>query len=340
MVNVAMIGCGHWGLNLIRNFAKVLEARLHTLCDLKVERLETLRSLYNPLKITEDYYSVLEDPEIEAVVIATPAASHYQIAKESLLAGKHVFVEKPLALCVSECEELIASAEAQGRVLMVGHVFRYNAAVWKLKEYIQSGELGQIHYIYSNRLNLGRVRNDLNAMWNFAPHDLSILLYLLEQEPLQVSAKGFSYLQKAIEDVVFMILDFPHNVGAHVHISWLDPSKVRRMTVVGSRKMAIYDDVSIEAKIKIYDKGVKKVNDHSALAWSDYGGFQLQVRSGDIYIPKIDFVEPLYTECSHFIECVKDGKQPLTDGYEGLRVVRILEAAQLSMGNEGKPVNL
>jgi predicted dehydrogenase len=340
MVNVAVIGCGHWGPNLIRNFAKVSNARLHTLCDLRVERLETLRSLYNPLKITEDYHPILEDPEIEAVVIASPASSHYQVAKESLLAGKHVFVEKPLALRVSECEELIATAEAKRRVLMVGHVFRYNAAVWKLKEYIQGGELGEIHYIYSTRLNLGRVRNDLNAMWNFAPHDLSILLYLLEEEPLQVSARGFSYLQNEIEDVVFMILNFPGNIGAHIHISWLDPSKVRRMTIVGNRKMAIYDDVSIEAKIRIYDKGIKKVNNHSSLALSDYGGFQLQVRSGDIYIPKIDFVEPLYTECSHFIECIKEGKKPLTDGYEGLRVVRILEAARLSMEEEGMPVSL
>ncbi len=340
MVNVAIIGCGHWGANLIRNFAKVSEARLHALCDLRVERLEAFRPLYNPLETTEDYHSILEDPAIEAVVIATPASSHYQLAKESLLADKHVFVEKPLALRVSECEDLIATAETQRRVLMVGHVFRYNAAVWKLKEYIQSGELGEIHYIYSNRLNLGRVRNDLNAMWNFAPHDLSILLYLLEKEPGRVSARGFSYLQNAIEDVVFMILDFPGKIGAHVHISWLDPSKVRRMTVVGSRKMAIYDDVSLEAKIRIYDKGIKKVNNHSSLALSDYGGFQLQVRSGDIYIPKIDFVEPLYTECSHFIECIREGKKPLTDGGEGLIVVRILEAAQLSMEEGGVPVNL
>jgi predicted dehydrogenase len=222
---------------------------------------------------------------------------------------------------------------------MVGHVFLYNAAVQKVKEYIDSGELGDIYYIYSQRLNLGRVRQDANAMWNFAPHDISIMCYWLDAQPEQVVARGYSYLQPGLEDVVFMSLDFPGGVGANVHISWLDPNKVRRMTVVGSKKMVVYDDVNANARISLYDKGVTKQQTGDSLGkYETYGEFQLLIRAGDVYVPRLDFAEPLKMECQHFVDCIQSGQPPLSDGAEGLRVVRTLEAAQRSMTEDSRKV--
>jgi predicted dehydrogenase len=337
MINIGVIGAGHWGPNLIRNFASLREVNLHTICDLKQERLAHMKQYYPQVKVTTDYLNLLEDSEIEAIVIATPAASHYQMAKESLLAGKHLLVEKPLALSSKEAEELVELAEKMDKILMVGHTFEYNAAVNKLKEYIDSGELGDIYYIYSERLNLGRIRDDINAMWNFAPHDVSIILYLLGKLPVRVSAQGFSYIQSKIEDIAFITLEFANGVGAHIHISWLNPNKVRRMTVVGSKKMVIYDDVSADAKVQVYDRGIDK---KSLGDFENFGDFQLLLRSGDIYIPKINFIEPLKVECAHFIECIRKGKRPLTDGEDGLRVVRVIEVAQRSLESGGIPQEL
>ena len=331
---VALIGYGYWGPNLARNFHSLSNCHLTAVCDQDTTRLSEVERLYPSTRTATDYREILTDLTTNAVAIATPAQTHYVLAKEAFLAGKHVLVEKPLAMSSAQAEELVALATQQGKVLMVGHTFEYNPAVHKIKELIASGQIGDIYYIYSTRVNLGLVQRDLNALWSIAPHDISILIYLLESMPLEVSARGASYLNKNVEDVVFVNLLFPRGVVAQVHGSWLDPSKVRRMTVVGSQKMVIYDDVDDEGKIKVYDKGVYKKGDPI------FGEFQYKVHSGDIYIPKIDMTEPLRNECAHFIECIQEGKKPLTDGENGLRVVRVLEAAQKSLENRGTVVEI
>lgn len=337
-MNMAVIGVGYWGGNLARVLFQLPTCRLHSVCDIRQKCLEYFKRSFPTVETSLDYKTLLKDREIEAVVVATEAQYHYQIAKDCLEAGKHTLVEKPLSLTSRECRELIEIAEKRKRVLMVGHTFEYNAAVRKLKEYVVNGELGKIYYIYSSRLNLGKIRQDINAMWNFAPHDISIILYLMGCEPIMVSAQGLCCIQEGIEDVVFMHLEFPNGVSAHIHISWLDPNKVRKMTVVGSKKMIIYDDIESDAKIQVYDKGIdKKKLEESLGEFETFGDFQLLLRAGDIHMPKIDFVEPLKVECSHFIECVKEGRKPLTDGYDGLRVVKVLEAAQRSLDNGGIP---
>lgn len=339
-VNIALVGLGYWGPNLARNLAAVPEAQLHTLCDLRADRLAAFRRHYPEARLTADYSAILQDRAIDGVVIATPVHTHFAFAKRALQAGKHVMVEKPLAQTSAQCRELIALAERQGLTLMAGHVFLYNPAVRKVKEYIDAGLLGQIYYVYSQRLNLGIIRQDVNALWNFGPHDISILNYWLGAAPLQVVARGYSYIQPGIEDVVFLTLDYPGGVGANVHISWLDPHKIRRMTIVGSDKMVVYDDVNAEARIIIYDKGVTRKphavgganpEGHSLGRYETFGEFQLLVRAGDVLIPQLDFTEPLKVECQHFIDCIRTGQPPLSDGYDGLRVVQVLEAAQAAL---------
>ena len=332
-VNVALVGCGYWGPNLARNFYQLPGARLVTCCDLDERNLEQMQRLY-PMRVTQDYDSVLADSSVEAVALATPAGSHYTLARAALLAGKHLLVEKPLTMSSAEAESLIDLARQQGRILMVGHVFEYNPAVLKIKELIEGGQIGQVYYLYSNRVNLGRVQSDVNALWNIAPHDVSISLYLLDVMPVEVSARGAAYLNGRVEDVVFLTMQFPEGVMAHVQVSWLDPSKVRRMTVVGSERMIVYDDVASEGKVKIYDKGVYRKGDPI------YGEFQYKLHSGDIHIPKIEMTEPLRNECAHFVECVLAGARPRTDGESGLRVVRVLEAAQESLNQGGQSVRL
>jgi predicted dehydrogenase len=293
-----------------------------------------MRMLYPQAITTPEHRDLLTDPDIEAVVIATPARTHYALAREALEAGKHVLVEKPLAMGSRQAEALIALADERRRVLMVGHIFEYHPAVRKIKSLIDEGELGQVYYIYSTRVNLGRVQSDINALWSIAPHDISILIYLLGTMPQSVSARGGTFLNGMVEDVVFLVLSFPDGMLGHVHASWLDPSKVRRMTVVGSRRMAVYDDVADEGKIKIYDKGVYRKGEDI------YGEFQYRVHSGDIAIPRLDMAEPLRIECVHFAECVRQGRRPQTDGANGLRVVRVLEAAQASLEQGGTTVSL
>lgn len=333
MIDVGVIGCGYWGPNLVRNFHQLPDCRLAMCCDLDSEKLTAIHNLY-PMARTSTNYLDLLDSQIDAIAIATPPRTHYQIAKEALLHDKHTLVEKPLAMSSREVEELIHIAQQRHKVLMVGHTFEYNPAVWKIEELICSGEIGEIYYVYSNRVNLGRVQSDINALWSIAPHDISILLYLLETLPLEVSARGASYLNQDVEDVVFVTLTFPHNVIAHIQASWLDPSKVRQMTIVGSEKMIVYDDVASEGKVRIYDKGVYRKGENI------YGEFQHKLHSGDIHIPKIDMSEPLRNECAHFIECIREGKRPRTDGKSGLRVVRVLEVADHSLRSGGSVVRL
>lgn len=330
-IRIGLIGYGYWGPNLARNFHQLPEAWLLACADADPARLNEASRLYSFQQTATDYRELLDNPLLDGIVVATPARSHYQITRAALEHGKHVLVEKPLAMTIDEAQDLAACAKAHDRVLMVGHTFQYNPAVWKIKELLTSRAIGDLYYIYSNRVNLGRVQLDINALWSIAPHDISILLYLLDSLPLTVSARGATFVSEKIEDVVFVLLTFPRNVIAHIHASWLDPSKTRQMTLVGSEKMIVYDDVDPEAKLKIYDKGVYKRG-------AAFGEFQLKVHSGDIHIPRIDMTEPLRNECLHFIECVRDHKQPQTDAENGLRVVRVLEAAQQSLEQNGATI--
>lgn len=334
-INLAVVGAGYWGPNLIRNVAGLPDAALHTVCDLNPKALAQNAQRYPGVKTTPAYADVLNDPDVQGVVLATPAHVHADMTRAALEAGKHVMVEKPLALRSDEAAALVESALARGLVLMAGHVFVYNPAVIALRRLVQEGTLGRVQYLYSARLNLGIVRDDLNAMWNLAPHDFSILNYVIGDVPQEVAARGFKLLGRRLEDVAFVTLEYPNGVIAHVHVSWLDPGKVRRMTVVGDAKMAVYDDVSADERLRIYDKGVMP----DALP-DAYGEFKLITRAGDITIPKLDTTEPLRAECAHFVSCIRTGATPISDGVDGYRVVRMLEAAQESMENDGRSVTL
>ena len=347
MVGIGVIGYGYWGPNLVRNLASLATADLRVVCDRAADRSQKVGRLYPGGALVDSVADVLQRSDVDAVVVATPADGHFDLARRVLESGRSVFVEKPLARSAAECEELIELAARKNLVLMVGHTFEYNAAVDYVEDLITRRDLGQIYYIYSQRLNLGVVRRDVNALWNLAPHDISIALRWLKKEPVRVCARGYTYLQAGVEDVVYLDLEFADGVAVHIHVSWLDPGKVRRTTVVGSRKMVVYDDASTEAKIQVFDKGI----DREPVAggnpvygslgeFDSFGKFQLTQRAGDLLIPKIDFTEPLKRVCSHFVDCVRDGTRPLTDGESGLRVVRILEAATLSLRQGGIAVEL
>ena len=341
MIGIGVIGAGYWGPNLIRNFASAAGARLVGVADLDEKKLARIGQSYPGVSTTTRLAELLEDDDIQGIAVATPAGSHFELARQVLQAGKSVFVEKPLAGSVAECEALIELADKQGQVLMVGHTFEYNAAVEQVEQYIRSQELGELYYIYSQRLNLGVVRRDVDAMWNLAPHDVSIALRWLGEMPVAVNAQGYTYLQEGIADVVYMNLEFASGVAVHIHVSWLDPGKVRRMTVVGSRKMVVYDDASTDAKIQLFDKGIDRQHMAGSLgSFDSFGKFQLIQRAGDVLIPRIDFVEPLMVETAHFVECVAEGKKPRTDGESGLGVVKVLEAARQSMERGGANIEI
>ena len=334
-IGVAVVGAGYWGPNLIRNMAEAPGGDLRVICDADRERLEKVGRRYPAATLETDFEMVLADDSVAAIVLATPASTHHPLGLAALEAGKDLLVEKPLAMTVEECRALVSRAEALGRVLMVGHTFIYNAAVIAIKKLVDSGEIGELLYVYSSRVNLGRIRQDVNALWNVAPHDISIVNHVLGQEPKRVRAMGRSFLQPTIEDVVFAMFEYPGGTVAHIHSSWLDPSKVRKTTFVGSEKMIVYDDVETEGKVKIYDKGVRRSTPDA-----EYGEFQLRLHSGDIHIPKIRFTEPLARECSHFLECVRTRQAPQTDGRQGLAVVAALEAAQKSLTSGGEAVDI
>ena len=347
MVGIGVIGFGYWGPNLVRNVAALPEAQLRVVCDRSADRVLEVGRLYPGVDLVDSVVDVLNRSDIDAVILATPADTHFDLARRVLESGRAVFVEKPLARSASECEQLIELAAQKDLVLMVGHTFEYNAAVEYVDDLICRRDLGQIYYIYSQRLNLGVVRQDVNALWNLAPHDISIALRWLKKEPVRVCARGYTYLQAGVEDVVYLDLEFDDGVAVHIHVSWLDPGKVRRTTVVGSRKMVVYDDASTEAKIQVFDKGIDRepiTPDGPAYAslgeFDSFGKFQLTQRAGDLLIPKIDFTEPLKRECSHFVDCVRENRRPLTDGESGLRVVRILEAGTKSLRQGGIAVDI
>lgn len=341
-MKIGVIGAGYWGPNLIRNFARATDATLDVVCDLRPEVLDNMRRIYPNLQTTRDYKDLFGDIGVDAVVIATPAASHFDLAADCLRHGKDVLIEKPLAVTSGQARQLIELAEKGKRILMVGHTFDYSPPAKKLQEVVASSELGRIYYTYSQRLNLGQVRRDVNAMWNLAPHDLSIVLRIMNPElPVEVSAHGYSYLQEGIEDVVYMNLRFPSGIASHIHVSWLDPGKIRRTTVVGSEKMVVFDDTDSEAPIHIYNKGFTKLDGSgNPLPFASFGEFRLMLRAGDVLLPKVDTTEPLYNEVRHFLECVRNRTTPYSDGLAGLRVVCILEAAQRSLAKGGQTVTV
>jgi predicted dehydrogenase len=334
VIEVAVVGIGGWGKNLARNYSQLPEANLRYVCDLDQAKLDQAARQYPGSKLTRNFDELLEDESLQAVVIATTAPAHFALAKRVLEAGKDVYVEKPLVLDVGHAEELIRIASENKRILMVGHLLEYHPVVNRLKDMIKNGELGQVYYIYAQRLNLGTVRGDENALWNFAPHDISSILYMLGQEPTDVSARGQCYLQKDIEDVVFLSLNFANKAMAHIQVSWLDPHKTRKITIVGSRKMAVFDDLEANEKLRIYDKGAQVSTDYDSFA--EYVG----LRFGDILVPYIKVSEPLRLECLHFLECVRTRRKPVSDGYDGLRVVKVLDAAQRSLKANGEPVRI
>ena len=318
-IRVGVAGLGYWGPNLARNFAGLPGCELTWCCDASEAARERLAEAFPHARFTADLGDLLGDPELDAVVLATPVPSHGALAAQVLRAGKHCFVEKPLAQSVADAELAVAAAEESGRVLMVGHLLQYHPGIAKLKEIADSGELGDIRYIYSNRLNLGQIRADENALWSLGAHDVSVVLHLADEEPSELDAHGESFMREGIEDVVFGYLRFPSGLAAHLHLSWLDPHKERRFTVVGSRRMATFDDMDLERKVTVYDKGF----DESTASYGEY-----ITRTGDIWSPQIPNREPLRIECEHFAECVREGRTPISDGLSGLRVVRVLEGLQ------------
>lgn len=334
MTTVAVVGLGGWGKNLARNYFEIPTCNLKYVCDIDESQLAKVSGQLPGPAAVRDLDVVLGDAEVEAVVIATPAPLHYGMCKKTLLSGRDVYVEKPFVLHVDEAEELIELAERKGRLIMVGHLLEYHPVINRLKAMVGSGELGDVYYIYNQRVNLGTVRGDENALWSFAPHDISSILYMLDRQPTDVAARGQCYLQKGIEDVVFVTLNFGSQAMAHIHVSWLDPHKIRRTTIVGSKKMAVFDDLEPNEKLRIYDKGAAYSTDYNSYA--EY----ITLRFGDITIPYVKTSEPLRLECLHFLECVRERKKPLSDGLDGLRVIKVLDAAQRSLRNNGVPVGI
>lgn len=321
--NVGVIGCGYWGPNLIRNFMQINKSNVIMVADLDHKRLEWAKETYPTISTTSDYKEIIANIDIDIVAVATPVRTHFRFASEALKAGKHVFIEKPMAASVKEAEELVHLAQEHNRRLMVGHTFLHTAAVRKMKSVIDSGELGDIYYISCQRLNLGLFQQDINVVWDLAPHDISIILHLLGMEPLNVQFSGASHINPSIEDVAILTMKFPNDIMAFVQSSWLDPDKVRKITVVGSKKMMVYDDVQPTEKIRIYDKAVEKPRHYDTFA-----EFPYSYKYGDVIIPKLDGTEPIRTQLKHFIECIEDGKQLIGDGSNGLQVVWVLEQAK------------
>jgi predicted dehydrogenase len=335
MLNIAVVGCGYWGPNLVRNFASISECKVKLVCDTSVDRLNYIKRLNPKVDTTCKFDDVVKDSGLDAVAIATPTCLHFEMGMKCLQAGKHVLIEKPMAGSVKECKDLIALAEKQKLVLMVGHTFIFSTPVRKIKEIIASGELGEIQYISSRRLNLGLFQKDINVAWDLAPHDISIILYILEEDPVSVNCQGKSHVTEGIEDVTNMTLNFTNGAFATVQSSWLDPNKVREIMFVGRRKMLVYDDLEPIDKIKIYDKRVE-IPPH----YDTFAEFQYSYHYGGMYAPFLKLVEPLKVECEHFLNCIKTRAKFESSGLEGLKVVQVLEAATKSLRNGGSKVEI
>lgn len=335
MLKVAVVGCGYWGPNLIRNFRSLSECKVKLVCDVNKDRLAHMRTLYPEVETTSDFNHVVNNAEIDAIAIATPIRFHHEMAKKSLQAGKHTLIEKPMACSIAESEELVELAKNQNLALMVGHTFVYSQPVRKIKGIINSGTLGEIQYISARRLNLGLFQKDINVVWDLAPHDISIILYVQNEVPVSVNCHGKAHVAPDIEDVTNITLNFANGGYATIHSSWLDPNKVREMTFVGTKKMLVYDDIEPMEKIKIYDKRVKTLPHYNTFA-----EFHYSYHYGDMHSPYLKQVEPLKVECQHFLDCIKTGAKPDSSGIEGLKVVQILEAATSSLKNSGRRVKI
>ena len=360
MINIGIIGCGNWGRNYIRHFAQIPGARLVTCCDIDHKTLLAVRERYPLVKLTKNYRDIASDPKIDAVVVATPPGNHFGIARACLLRGKHVLVEKPFTLSSEEGYQLVDIAEKTGRVLMVGHIMDYHPGMRLVKKYIRSGELGRIFYLHSTRTSLGTVREDVSVLWDKAPHDIATLLYLLDEEPVSVAATGQAFVNDGLEDVVFITVRFASGIIANIHVSWLDPCKASRTTIIGEKKMIVFDDGEALEKVKVYSKGVNSKRDlmkrrgnskvpgngmenggdaaYGSDALNGFSEFQYTYTDGDVYIPKLKMSEPLRNECLHFLECIGAGKRPLPDAASGARVVHVLEKTEESLGRRGEYV--
>ena len=334
-IRIGVVGCGYWGPNFIRNLRGLPECRLTVMCDVNPERLSHMRALYPEVTGESDFSRMLSRPDLDAVVIATSVRHHFPMARSALLAGKHTLIEKPMASSAAECEELIAIAREQGVVLMVGHTFLYSAAVRKIKQIVENNDIGELRYISARRLNLGLFQKDINVTWDLAPHDLSIILYIMQELPESVNCRGNAHITPGIEDVTSMSLQFSKERSAIVHSSWHDPRKVREMTIVGSKRMIVYDDIAPQEKIKVFDVRVERPPHYDTFA-----EFHYAYHYGDTYTPYLKQDEPLKTECQHFLECISQGNLPLTSGRTGADVVRILEASSASLRLAGAPVSL
>ncbi len=335
MINVAVVGCGYWGPNLVRNFRSLPECNVKKICDMDSGRLEHMKRLYPEVETTQYIDDVIKDTDIDAVAIATPVRFHFEMGKRSLEAGKHTFVEKPMAMSVAESSKLCELAERQKLTLMVGHTFIYSSPVRKIREIIRSGDLGDILYISSRRLNLGLFQKDINVAWDLAPHDISIILYVLDEVPVSVNCQGKAHFTKGIEDVTNMTLNLASGSFSAIQSSWLDPNKVREMTFVGSKKMLVYDDLEPMEKIKVYDKRVE-IPPH----YDTFAEFHYSYHYGDMYSPYVKQSEPLKVECQHFLDCIKTGKKSNSNGTDGLRVVQVLEASSRSLENGGSKIEI
>ncbi len=332
MINVGIVGMNYWGPNLARNFARLADCNLGWLCDLDQGLLDRHAVSYAGVQTTTDLDEMLADPELDAVIIATSVPTHAALALRALDAGKHCFVEKPLALTAADARAVADRASQRGLTLMVDHLLVFHPAVERLKGLIQDGSLGSVFYLYGNRQNLGIVRPDENALWSLGPHDISVMIHLAGEVPIEAQATGQSYLQPGVEDVVFGLVRFASGVIGHLHLSWLDPHKIRRMTVIGDHKMAVFDDMESERKLTVYDKG--------PIPKTDSYGEYIQVRSGDIWSPKIAADEPLRLVCQHFIDAIQNGTAPVAGGAEGVAVVEVLEAMTRSIAESGRPIDL
>jgi predicted dehydrogenase len=333
-VSVGIVGCGYWGPLLVRNFINLPNCKVTAVCDANEARLKHVKGLYPSVSCITDFNRFFSDLNLDAIVIATPVKSHYPLAKASLLAGKHTFIEKPMATSSAECEELMGLAESRGLTLLVDHTFLYSAAVRKIMEIVDAGDIGDIRYINSRRLNLGLFQKDINVAWDLAPHDISIILHILGEFPVSVNCQGNAHVTPQVEDVTNMSLMFRHKRFATIQSSWLEPRKVREMTIVGSRRMIVYDDLQTHEKIKVYDVRVERPPHYDTFA-----EFQYSYHYGDSYIPHLHQEEPLKAVCQHFLECIETGVPPITNGRAGFELVRILEAASASLKANGAPIN-
>jgi predicted dehydrogenase len=334
-IKVGVVGCGYWGPNLIRNFRSLHDCTLKVMCDVNEERLTHLKSLYPEVKGETNFENLVNNSGIDAIVIATTLKSHYAMARASLLAGKHTFIEKPMAASLEECQELIDIAQQNGLVLMIGHTFLYSAAVKKIKDIVDWGDLGEIRYISARRLNLGLFQQEINVAWDLASHDISIIQHIMGEMPISVNCRGSAHITPGVEDVTSMCLTFSKDRSAIVHSSWLDPRKVREMTIVGSKRMIVYDDVAPLEKIRVFDSRVERPPHYDTFA-----EFHYAYHYGDVYAPYIKQEEPLKTECQHFLDCIREGKTPLSSGVQGMEMVRILEASSLSLKYHGSAIRM